>query len=398
MMLSATRFRHFDNDHVSDSIDLSRALNRLLHLALLKYESEMGPFAIYFQTSHLSASEPRDKIYGSLALMKVPGPTKYTFTADYNKPLAEVYTDFTIWGFLTEPNRLKTSFLSLAGIGHSHTTPSFNLPSWVPDWGNRVGYYYGGRGNASRNYTSREYIGVYEMTKEYEGALTVNTLEAQAMFIEAVSWTTPLVDDTDKRGWWSTIRLLMALDNTGSCTHPLRTALLTVFFRTVLGLARNKHEFTQVMGENMRHAQGFLFKLWLGNGQGQLPHGALDMFAESTESSRRALSSVLALTKAQREAVYWTFVADTLHLRDPEKTGQLFKTGNHYLGYGPRGVASGDILCVLLGFDAPVLIRRYGDKYRYVGPCYVHGMMKGEIIDQYQSGTSNLKIENIKLV
>ena len=53
-----------------------------------------------------------------------------------------------------------------------------------------------------------------------------------------------------------------------------------------------------------------------------------------------------------------------------------------YLVMGPRACELGDRVCILYGCLVPVILRQIGDgeRYRFMGECYVHGMMDGEAI------------------
>ncbi len=64
----------------------------------------------------------------------------------------------------------------------------------------------------------------------------------------------------------------------------------------------------------------------------------------------------------------------------------FFISSKGYMGLGPLGTQTGDEICVLLGCNQPLLIRRVGDHYLAVGRCYVYGMMDGEMIDEMEAG------------
>lgn len=50
-----------------------------------------------------------------------------------------------------------------------------------------------------------------------------------------------------------------------------------------------------------------------------------------------------------------------------------------YLGIATSDAQEGDCLCVLLGLDAPILLRPVASgNYAVVGICFVHGLMDGE--------------------
>ncbi|MCJ1230814.1 hypothetical protein MMC12_007488 [Toensbergia leucococca] len=58
----------------------------------------------------------------------------------------------------------------------------------------------------------------------------------------------------------------------------------------------------------------------------------------------------------------------------------LILTKRGYLGLAPWGTRIGDSVCVLLGMPTPTILRSEFDHFKLVGECYVHGIMKGEIM------------------
>ncbi|GAB1318982.1 Heterokaryon incompatibility protein 6, OR allele [Madurella fahalii] len=66
--------------------------------------------------------------------------------------------------------------------------------------------------------------------------------------------------------------------------------------------------------------------------------------------------------------------------------GRLFETGEGHLGLAPLDVSAGDVVCVLDGFQYPVVLRPAGDKYIFVGACFVLGLMAGEAKAALQDG------------
>jgi hypothetical protein len=59
---------------------------------------------------------------------------------------------------------------------------------------------------------------------------------------------------------------------------------------------------------------------------------------------------------------------------------RLFITSLGFLGLAPQASVVGDEICALLGGKVPYVIRRYGDRYTFVGECYIFGLMNGEVL------------------
>jgi hypothetical protein len=80
-----------------------------------------------------------------------------------------------------------------------------------------------------------------------------------------------------------------------------------------------------------------------------------------------------------------------------EQVSKIFLTETGYLGFGPRCLRLGDVVCVLFGGGTPYVRRPTSvpDEYLFLGPAYVHGLMDGEAIDAWEKGkrTQNQEIE-----
>src|SRR6266536_4719840 len=64
----------------------------------------------------------------------------------------------------------------------------------------------------------------------------------------------------------------------------------------------------------------------------------------------------------------------------------FFMTETGYMGLGPALMQPGDKVCVLYGWRTPMLLREVGESNRFVGECYVYGMMMGEMIVEVEAG------------
>jgi hypothetical protein len=56
-------------------------------------------------------------------------------------------------------------------------------------------------------------------------------------------------------------------------------------------------------------------------------------------------------------------------------------------GLVPEDAGNGDCLCILFGCDVPVVLRKTGDSYAFVGECYIQGLMNGEAMKELEAGT-----------
>lgn len=52
-----------------------------------------------------------------------------------------------------------------------------------------------------------------------------------------------------------------------------------------------------------------------------------------------------------------------------------------HMGLAPLASAVGDELVALFGGKVLYIIRREGDMCRFIGECYVYGLMNGEVLE-----------------
>lgn len=62
----------------------------------------------------------------------------------------------------------------------------------------------------------------------------------------------------------------------------------------------------------------------------------------------------------------------------------LFTTKDGKCGLGAQGMQTGDIVCILFGSKVPLLLRRCGESWRFVGTGYMDCLMSGEYVKQLQ--------------
>jgi hypothetical protein len=60
---------------------------------------------------------------------------------------------------------------------------------------------------------------------------------------------------------------------------------------------------------------------------------------------------------------------------------RFFVSENGRFGWVPLRTNIGDLVCVFRGMRIPVIMRPRGDRWEFIGACYVHGWMDGEVWD-----------------
>ncbi|KAK7949236.1 uncharacterized protein PG986_010122 [Apiospora aurea] len=77
----------------------------------------------------------------------------------------------------------------------------------------------------------------------------------------------------------------------------------------------------------------------------------------------------------------------------------LYRTRRGYLGTGPAAVQRGDVVCVFMGGAVPFILRprQKGDGYTLIGDAYVHGIMDGELVRDWEDGKAELDLREFHI-
>lgn len=75
---------------------------------------------------------------------------------------------------------------------------------------------------------------------------------------------------------------------------------------------------------------------------------------------------------------------------------RFFITSNGSLGSGPLEMRENDLVCILFGSKAPVILRRSSRAqgcFEWVGQAYVHGVMHGESLLEMANRIQTFKLK-----
>ena len=61
---------------------------------------------------------------------------------------------------------------------------------------------------------------------------------------------------------------------------------------------------------------------------------------------------------------------------------RLFTTAKGYVGLGPQALREGDFLSLLSDSRFPIILRQAGTEWNVLGPCFTHGVMRGEAVKE----------------
>jgi hypothetical protein len=302
---------------------------------------------------------------------------------DYLASVAEVYLNAARC-VLKEGCLLR--LLSIAGSGYflGHTDDLESLPSWVPDWSRppkvtslaylstRLDYKAGG----SKNNTEFRQIG--------------RSLFVRGYVVDSIGRTGPFMEypatGSAETGAEELKVLMRALEDTYSLlSHSARVSnpythvspaqpLDEVFARTLIG--DNSPSERPASRSFVGHVQGFerrtathLVLPIQERFKTRWPEAPLDDGSNQMQNLASALSLRLGLT------------------RDGMRRRFCFSEKG-YVSLVPPLAQTGDLICVMLGEQTPLAIRRAesmakereGTRYHLVGEAYFHGLMDGEAL------------------
>ena len=310
-------------------------------------------------------SDPRDHVYGLLGMIDLDIVPDY----GHSTTIADVY-------LIVARNCLKAEpydILSLVGIrDRANCLTRLNSPSWVPDWRFPP---------PARNRLLR-----YPQSHAFpsNGGLKMQVIDRKWLRGSAVVWDT--VSRTEGKTGWDLSEWDLAenidIEKPGDVAYPSSIsrfeAMVLLWLGDLDGSKASAREL-ELEGELFRSYKTiFLANIanpWANkHGRNQLPKLIHLVCGPSGPKS---------VPVNHRE----TYVARSRQLRYDMT---CFHTEKGYIGFGPLTTEAGDLVCVLEGHKAPVLLYACGSHYHLVGDCDVVGIMNGEILEAVTRGEAEL--------
>ncbi|KAM5349851.1 hypothetical protein ACJ41O_006356 [Fusarium nematophilum] len=295
------------------------------------------------------ATDPRDKVYALLGISS--GFSKRRLAPDYTLPLGAVYVQ-TAKALSKVDGLSRLAFLSF--VQHSNRRLSSDLPSWVPDW---------------RDALHAPWL-IYN-----SGFWSANAARAQITF-------PPLADPDELVVSGISLMRVAVLGSQAGVKHGIPSELILrelpnpyvcpwkVAFSEGLNLEEDprgrlapsdscqcKTSFWDWKRRHRNHCEEFVAF--------QKPDADFELLGWPAH-------------EADQTSVAWDQLQGN---RGIAYGRRLFIMDLGYIGLAPLATAVGDEVCVLLGGNVPYVIRQEGQRYRFVGECYVFGIMDGEVLD-----------------
>lgn len=308
-------------------------------------------------------SDPRDHVYGLLGLMDLD------IVPDYGEDvtIADVYLELARHCLKTESRKIEPlDILSLAGT-HSCNGPDclthLDLPSWVPDWR----FPTPARVRLLRYPQSHAFLS--------NGGLQMQVIDHKWLRGSAVVWDA--VSGTERTAGWDLTEWDLAekidIERPDDLAYPSGISR----FKAIVILWAGGYDGSKASvcdlkldSELFRSYETIFFahivKSWANrNGRQEIPKLSHLICGANGPTS---------VPIGHRQS----YVARSRQLRYGMR---CFHTERGYIGLGPLDTEVGDLVCVLEGHKAPVLLRRRGSHYVFVGDCDVVGIMNGEVLE-----------------
>jgi hypothetical protein len=313
--------------------------------------------------THARACEvtnPRDRLYALLAI----ATDGTDFTVDYSKSVADIYHEFAKTIILRDNN--------LDILGFSSGIQNLNqLPSWVSDWTvkkvaeplpKRRWELKDGKWITHTLYSASKGLPINNDILENDRCLNMKGI----VFDKIQFMHNGDMDFLDLNGGASTPYV------TGDTRLEAFRHILTADINAI-GTTRG------------RDCHPFAADLNIEGNTLQVSRGAAVPWPEYMDSKEMALAIVESV-KGNREMIEEVekqipcgeLITGILEYR------VFITTERGYMGVTADTTKPGDLVCIIRGAQVPLILRESGDgtTFKFVGDCYIHGIMDGEAVDE----------------
>lgn len=269
-------------------------------------------------------SNPRDKIYANLGLIR-EAEGDLGLVPNYEQSVREVNIELVL-ALLKFHKRL--DILRCCELSDEHG----DLPSWTPNWSIGTMIFGNATGDASAP-ASAQYLGkgVLRVEGIFGGVLATMEIYQESIYYN------------------------------GDCSEIYKMAPENVL-------------------DEVAHGGGILldsFCRTLAGGDFRDSHPDREDYP-TWQSSRQTVSEILRTSGGYKQTHDKDFLG---HVSYYGWGRCFFTTEDGKTGWAPKAARTGDIVCVILGCAAPVVLRKTeGARYQVVGECYMDGIMDGELL------------------
>lgn len=369
---------------------------RAIKLAELGKRFREGPphflLDLLSQARDTFATDDRDKIF---ALLGIAGDAEYSLLKpNYKKPLVDVYT--TLVRHLIERDRSLDGLSAvedrqfrlkrnrkldkeIEGLEGNELPMDTQLPSWVPDWEVH---------RPSSPFILHPAFATMKAAGSTHAQCTFST-DGLTIFCRGISFDrVAYVGDTFAEAVPASGSLFPELDGTNASFQMRQGQDALDFLARQRGrqwenLARDLK--TYHTGEDILDA--FIRTLVVSDGFFlDLPRERLRAYYTAWRKYWRIarvndtdlIHSIYESNTSEESTLATQFLQSQLKAAYGRR---FFTTSKKYMGLAQSGVRIGQTVVILHGGKTPYLLQRAGGRgYRFVGECYIHGLMNGEAL------------------
>jgi hypothetical protein len=355
-----------------------------------------------------SATDPKDHIYGLIGL------THMDIIPDYRKEKSfiDVYCDYVAHCLEVYPVEAfleldELFFLSSAGAGIS--VEGLELPSWVPNYPAEA------KGNSS---AIPGLDGCFADAAVFDSNIRGQKAVVDGRSLYLIGLEVQRVSNCLTTGHSGRQEMLNFFIGFTSSHETYITGIppLQALFRVFKRNTKAGRQYT-----TLKEVIGFLQYLFLGPKEfgpdflsdisiqlGRKPEKSFDdwllssFFPEIDFSTGRprdtpGIALLLALANIGDRTYLGEVEQNIVTMQSLQKcAASYFETEDGYLGLAPHGTLPGDIVGILKGYRAPVILRRRGDHYVFVGTCFVLGLMYGEARALAEEGRAKIDVFELR--
>lgn len=342
-----------ERDSVSEGLRQGRVYwswNNVVEIQALR-DKQPPPDAMVWTTfsRHKSANNPRDMIYGLLALIEPSVLAR--IKPDYDLPVLDVFAAFAK-DWISGTNSLEI-------LGHCDAR---NMPSWSPDW--TIPSF-----RCVCSALEPRYHASGDSAAEVQFSADGNRLTCKGLKIDTVDGLSISFLLDEERSPLERKNSMFQSANRSNA-YGNEDALKDALWKTLVGtrdLTGNTAPEDYKCLLDGFSSENFTMEKFYS------PNAAFMIGGQRLESYFRRNKTNLNTDAMERaERFGWS--------------RRLITTTNGFVGIAPEPSQPGDLVCVMLGCSVPIVLRPQKELYTVVGSCYVHGLMEGEAIEWQRTG------------
>jgi hypothetical protein len=382
--LAASRIRRNHHD-VLQQYPMDGIFNAYFMYRLSHGTTNLPPLVISFPrllslTRHFESTDARDRVYRLLSIQTTdanPSKGDFFIQPDYEKSLQEVYTELAA-KVISSENRL--SLLSNVRHGEelSNDENWNGWPSWVPSWDKSIIH---ALSPTEPGPTAAPRVPGYEYTLHITPHNELVVSGHIYANIATVFNPFPAAQSSSSSSTSSAWPVPAYVPDTPAWTTHLSSS--TGLATLAMTLTAGNSWYGQPVHNVAAHIADFAaYAMHVGLATSTSTAAAA---AAATATSGAAEVNWQRFALAARHACSgrrpFSLTPVTMMMMEDDDDDNVGMDPFWGHGIGPAAMAPGDLLCVLFGFDLPVVLRLVeGSRYRFIGECYVHDLMDGRAV------------------